>query len=86
MRSLLGGRLTSTARCFVCRCLVRSALNGASAWDTPSYAVLFHGGGSYGSSLYDSLVDGKSVDMIVCDPCLKARKRLLREVQGEPAW
>lgn len=56
---------------------------GGSPWEAPSGGVLFDGGDNFGSTLYDSLMDGIHVMLIVCDDCLKERKdRLLEWYRG----
>lgn len=82
----MAGSLNRTARCFACRKIVRPAVVGATGWACPSGGVRFEGGSSFGSSLYDTLVDGKLASIVVCDKCLAARKRLVLEIQGEPGW
>ena len=45
-----------------------------------SNAVRFTGGNEYGSTIYDSMVDGIIVEIIICDKCLKDYKILLHEI------
>jgi hypothetical protein len=71
------------AKCFCCGRNIGSAGWGDSPWECPSGAVLFSGGGNFGSTLYDSFVDGVRVTIIVCDECLRSRgKRGLEWYQG----
>ena len=53
------------------------------AWEAPSHAVLFRGGGSFGSREYDTLVDGMTVGLIVCDACLVKHRLWLRHTTEE---
>ena len=41
-------------------------------WNAPAGAVSFEGGHNFGSTIYDALIDGITVEIIVCDDCLKA--------------
>ena len=41
-------------------------------WNAPAGAVSFEGGHNFGSTIYDALIDGIAVEIIVCDYCLKA--------------
>lgn len=59
------------ARCFNCEKEIESAVNDESAWDCPAGGSVFHGGGSFGSTVLDSLVDGVGVKLILCDECIK---------------
>ena len=60
------------SKCFRCDKDIESAFRGDdSAWEMASSAVLMDGGGSYGSTIYDSMMDGISIRIIVCDECLK---------------
>ncbi len=71
-----------TVRCFKCDGPVKPAANGADAWECPQ-GVHFEGGWNFGSSLYDAMVDGVSVELVICDPCLKEARGTprLREVK-----
>lgn len=51
--------------------------------DCPSGAVVFDGGSNFGSVLYDSLMDGISVRILVCDDCLRAKPNVLRETMDK---
>jgi hypothetical protein len=64
---------------------MKSALKPALAketikfiWDCPAEGLNFTGGGSFGSRLYDRLMDGIYVQLLICDNCLKKHKKLLR--------
>jgi len=70
-------------RCFKCRKPLDSSMVGADPWEVPNGAVAFSGGGNFGSALYDTMVDKISVEIVVCDECLKIAKKddnRLREV------
>jgi len=66
------------ARCFKCGKAIEPAGKNCSPWDMPCDGVVLTGGGNYGSRIYDTLVDGVAVDLIVCDDCLTRHKALLR--------
>jgi hypothetical protein len=68
-----------TSKCFKCEKEIDSAVITASPWDCPSAGVLFTGGDSYGSTIYDSLINGIRVQIIICDECLLKNKNLLNE-------
>lgn len=77
-------------KCFKCEAEIRSAAGPDNkdddrwTWDMPT-GVLFDGGSNFGSTLYDSLFDGKYVQIVVCDDCVKAAQgtERLREVVNE---
>ena len=71
---------STDAHCFCCERKMDSAGKDASSWEMPYDGVILCGGDSYGSALYDSLIDGISVWLIICDECLKAKRGLLREI------
>ena len=69
-------------KCFKCERYVKSAVRTDSAddyWGCP-WGLVLSGGGNFGSTHYDSLVDGIGVDIVICDECLVKHKHLLREV------
>lgn len=60
------------ASCFKCEKPILPAVVGENmTWESPQ-GVLFQDAGNFGSSLYDSIVNGVFVHIIVCDDCLKA--------------
>jgi len=73
------------AKCFKCEkeiecAYIRNTDNKENdTWEMPSGAVSFEGGSNFGSTLYDSMVDGIYVEILVCDECLIAGKANLRE-------
>jgi hypothetical protein len=74
-------------KCFKCERYIKCAVKTGSAddyWDCP-WGLVLRGGGNFGSTHYDSLVDGIGVDVVICDECLVKYGHLLREVErGEP--
>lgn len=85
------------ARCFKCEAEIKCAslildkcfkgreelpANEKDIWSMPNGAVHFQGGSNFGSSIYDSMMDGIAVEVIICDPCLAAAKGTdkLREI------
>ena len=67
--------------CFCCEKELTSAGEKDMAWDMPSGGVILEGGGNYGSRLYDSMMDGVHIKLIICDNCLKNKRGLLREIK-----
>jgi len=68
--------------CFKCGHKMESALQGEEFfWDAAADGVVFHGGGSYGSMAYDSVVNDIGVNLVVCDECLKKNKNRLQEIK-----
>lgn len=70
--------------CFKCDKLILCAVSCDEekyVWEMPSGSVLFKGGDNFGSTLYDSMVDGVSVEIIICDDCLTKHKNKLREIE-----
>jgi hypothetical protein len=79
-------------KCFKCEKEIGPAINCPNVldtvkevWDAPSGAVYFEGGHNFGSSLYDSLVDGVTVEILVCDECLQIAKGTDRMREGTAA-
>jgi len=74
-------------KCFKCERYVKCACKTDSAddyWEVP-WGLSLSGGGNFGSTHYDTLVDGIGVDVVICDDCLVKHKHLLREVyRGDP--
>jgi len=66
-------------RCFRCDKKIESAATNESPWEMASGAVIMDGGGSFGSSLYDTLMDGISIRILVCDDCLTECKNKVKE-------
>ena len=76
-------------KCFKCEKEMHSAyvveLPQATVWEAPAGGVHFEGGWNFGSSLYDAMMDGVYVDLVICDDCIKAaqgsdRMREMRKV------
>ncbi len=59
-------------KCFKCEKDIESAIRDGDAWDYPGGAVCFEGGFNFGSAIYDAMIDGIAVEILVCDGCLKA--------------
>jgi len=67
--------------CFCCEEEIDSAARDSSAWEMPSCGVILEGGGNYGSTVYDSMMDGIFIRLVICDNCLKEKRGFLREVR-----
>ena len=48
-------------------------------WECPGGAVIFHDTGNFGSSLYDSFMDGNGCAIAICDDCLREKESLVRK-------
>ena len=77
-------------RCFKCHKVMEAAVRSdpgeeeEDTWEMPSGGVNLDGGNNYGSTIYDSLVDGIRIRVVICDDCLRdAGPELVRETQGE---
>lgn len=71
--------------CFKCEKEIETAFIGVDPWDAPS-GVSFEGGWNFGSAIYDAMVDGVYVEIVICDDCLKTAKQdpsRLREMRKE---
>lgn len=77
-------------KCFKCEKEMRAAVvakegeEDQTTWEMPD-GVSFSGGWNFGSSLYDAMMDGLHVEILVCDNCIKAAQGTdrMREVQGK---
>jgi hypothetical protein len=74
------------AKCFKCETAIEGCFESKEekfVWEVPHNAVAFEGGSNFGSSIYDSFTDGISVQVVICDECLKAAKGTdkLREIK-----
>lgn len=73
--------------CFKCEKPIQPAVvpqDDEDYWDLPQ-GVVFHGGHNYGSSHFDSLVDGVCAHIVICDDCIgehKSNPEMIRLVQG----
>ena len=75
-------------KCFKCEKNIGCAIvtdKEENIWEMPADAVNFHGGSNFGSTLYDSMVDGIAVEILICDECLTSNKDKLREIK-EKIW
>jgi hypothetical protein len=77
--------------CFKCEKNIVSAVvsdKEIDIWQMPCDAVLLDGGSTFGSSIYDSMVDGIGILIIICDECLKAAKGTgrLKEINVKKRW
>jgi hypothetical protein len=61
-------------KCFKCQKDITASMPTISPWEAPDGGVVLSGGNNYGSTIYDSLVDGISVEVVICDECLKTAK------------
>jgi hypothetical protein len=71
------------SKCFKCDKDMKSAAKDESPWEMASDGVIMDGGCSFGSSVYDTLVDGISVRIIICDECLKQHKNKIKEIKRD---
>ena len=61
-------------RCIKCDKVMSSSVKSTDiqdVWDMPGGGVVFRGGTNYGSSMFDAVLDGILVKVIICDDCLK---------------
>jgi hypothetical protein len=61
------------AKCFKCDSEIKAAWksdNPDEVWECPC-GVHFEGGWNFGSSLYDAMMDGIHVEIIICDDCIQ---------------
>ncbi len=61
-------------RCFFCERALAvddQAVHDATVWRTS---------GNFGSRLYDSLSEGRCLEIAICDECLASRKQFVEEV------
>lgn len=74
--------ITGQPCCFKCerpiQCGIRTE-DPNDYWEFPQGLVMT-GGNNFGSTLYDAMMDGKFVTVLICDDCLTKHKHLLREV------
>ncbi len=81
-------------KCFKCEKELKCAVMGGDVWNAPIGAVCLEGGYNFGSAIYDALMDGMTVEIMVCDDCLKAagddrKKEHKRDVKSSlrhPRW
>lgn len=59
-------------KCFKCEEDMGCAVTDGDPWEMPCDGVQFEGGFNFGSSLYDAMMDGIYVEVVICDDCLKA--------------
>ena len=71
------------AKCICCDKAIKPAGRDESPWDMPAGAVLMDGGNSFGSTLYDTLMDGVTIRIIICDDCLIEHKSKVKEYKIE---
>jgi len=72
------------AKCFKCEKNIGCAVitdKDDDLWEMPADAVHFQGGNNFGSAIYDSMVDGVTVEVLICDECLTSNKDKLREIK-----
>jgi len=72
-------------RCIRCDKEIESAAKDADPWEMALDAVLVDGGGSFGSALYDTLMDGISIRVIICDECLRKCEYKVKEIKRDEA-
>ncbi len=67
-------------QCFKCEKAMEPACDATpipphpkgTAWDYPLNGILFEGGYNFGSRLYDAMMDGVYVEVIICDECMRS--------------
>lgn len=70
-------------KCFSCEEEIECAVvsdDEEDYWNFPQ-GVIVRGGGNFGSSVLDSLVDGIMVEFIICDACLLMKEDITRRVK-----
>ena len=70
------------SKCFKCEKPIEAAMRDPTEddyWDAPC-GLRFRGGSNYGSTVFDTLVTKKELQLLVCDDCLKEHMGLTREV------
>jgi hypothetical protein len=68
--------------CFKCERPIKCGIETKDPrdyWESP-WGLTMTGGTNFGSSLYDAMIDGIFVNVLICDECLVQYKHLLREV------
>ena len=70
-------------KCFKCQKKIESAIKEMNAWEAALNAVVFRGGSSYGSQVYDSMADGIIAEIVICDDCLEKNEKLIRNIRIE---
>ena len=73
-------------KCFKCEKEMKSmSWDGTEipSQDSPHKGVLFEGGWNFGSNIYDTLMDGIYVQLIICDDCLTAHRDKIRELSND---
>ncbi len=75
-------------KCFKCEKEIGAAYiqeepDPSTSWEAPCGGVSFEGGWNFGSALYDAMMDGIYVEVVICDDCLAAAKGSdrMREMQ-----
>ena len=67
--------------CFCCgekiECAIRDD-SDESHWEMPC-GVHFTGGGNYGSTVFDALMEECNVEIVICDKCFSEKKTLARK-------
>jgi hypothetical protein len=57
---------------------MQAACVNSDPWEMPSGGVHFEGGWNFGSALYDAMMDGIHVEVVVCDECLKVASSVMK--------
>ena len=73
----------SIPRCFKCNEEIKSSLDEDLVWEAPSGAVVLEGGHNFGSRVYDSMNDGISIKILICDDCLKTHRIRIKEIKND---
>jgi len=79
--------MNRTVKCFKCEKPIEPMFSeNADSFECPGHGVVFDGGWNFGSRLYDVMLDGTSVRIVVCDDCLEKAKPnplMLMEIAGK---
>jgi len=69
--------------CFCCGEELSSAMRGEDPWKSPGDGLRFSADGTFGSSFFDSLVEGEGValQLVICDQCLTNNESRTRRVR-----
>jgi hypothetical protein len=65
-------------RCLKCGRPIDSAIKGEDPFTAPKDASIFRMICTFGSQLYDLMVEPLEIEVIICDDCMKANKRYFR--------
>src|SRR4051794_10900173 len=67
--------------CVVCGCELEDVGHGGGDGNQPYAGTAFQSHGHYGSTIYDPM-DGRYIEINICDPCLRDPGERVREGQS----